>query len=487
MNRENELLQLFTERVRLWKCDYSLAVEDIFGVYRYVPPEERIPGREYQELWQTEELRGFHEHKRIAIRSGKGVGKTAFTSWVILVTLIVREQPKVLCTAPSSSQMFDVLWTEVRKWIGEIQPAYKPFLAFESTKDKIWLAGFEGTEFATARTARREQPEAFQGYHSKTMLLIADEAAGVDDEVYKAGEGTMSSEGSQTLLIGNPNRVTGYFFDCFHKDKKRWHTRRVSCTESSRVTPDYVDAMLTRWGEESWEYRVGVLGEFPSGNPNGIIPLDFVLRCIGTDYAEVGDYPVLWGLDVAGGGGDYSALCKRQGCRVTERVKRWKNINPMHLVGIVFDDYMATPLHLRPAEIIVDAIGVGHGVANRLKELGLPAVAFNICAGRVPEGFADVKTSLWFKVRDWFEAGASIPEGDDDFTEHLTMQEYTGDSGVARCVSKSQMSKSPDLADALVLTFASRKERVYAQVSNPIASRVRQRGIKVVCDASYAS
>ena len=80
---------------------------------------------------------------------------------------------------------------------------------------------------------------------------------------------------------------------------------------------------------------------------------------------------MLWGLDVARFGSDRSALCKRQGNAVTENIRTWKNLDLMQLTGAVVAEYQALAPSAQPKEILVDSIGLGAGVVDRLRELGL--------------------------------------------------------------------------------------------------------------------
>ena len=119
------------------------------------------------DAWQIEALRLFARgHTRVSIKSGHGVGKSCMAAWVILWFICTRAPYKVAITAPTSSQLFDVLWPEIGKWLQRLPEAWRAL--FTVTADHIVLKS-DPECFVTARTSRPEQPEAMAGLHSRTF------------------------------------------------------------------------------------------------------------------------------------------------------------------------------------------------------------------------------------------------------------------------------------------------------------------------------
>ena len=115
-------------------------------------------------------------------------------SWLILWWLSTRFPAKIAATAPTAHQLEDVLWGEVAKWHRSmVNPFFRDQL--EVKNDRVYLKDAPNESFAVARTARKEQPEAFQGFHSDNMLFLVDEASGVEDIIFEVGEGAMSTQG----------------------------------------------------------------------------------------------------------------------------------------------------------------------------------------------------------------------------------------------------------------------------------------------------
>lgn len=289
-----------------WIFDPVQCVKDLFGLQDTNPNDPDT----YLENWQKTALIAFAKHDRIAIRSGHGVGKTALLAIIIIMWLLTRYPAKIACTANTSSQLEQVLWGEIDKWVRKLPDGFKKLLELKS--DMLSFLGDPKQCFAVARTARKEQPEAFQGFHSENMLFIIDEASGVDDIIFEIGRGAMSSRGAKTVMTGNPTRTQGYFYDAFHTMRRFWHCLHVPCTASTRVSEQYIEECKEEYGEDSNSFRVRVLGEFPIEGDDIVIPLHVVEAAISREVDRIPSDEV-WGLDVARFGDDRTALAKRAG------------------------------------------------------------------------------------------------------------------------------------------------------------------------------
>ena len=411
--------------------------------------------------WQVKALQAIRTHDRVAIRSGHGVGKSAFLSWVILWWLLTHYPSKIAATANTAHQLSDVLWAELQKWIKHLPEGFQKQLEIKS--DKINLTSAPDS-FCVARTSRKEQPEALQGFHSANMLFVCDEASGIPDIVFEVGQGSMSTPGAKTLMVGNPTRAKGFFSDAFAS--QRWHTQTVSCLDSTQVSREFIAQMAEQYGEDSNIYRVRVLGLPPAADDDAVIPRHLVEAAVGREVDGVATVMPVWGLDVARMGGDRSALCKRRGNVVTEPIKTWRDKDLMQLCGIVLSEYEATPYPDRPSEIVVDSIGLGAGVVDRLIELDLPARGVNVAeSSAMGQKFVRLRDELWWSGREWLEKRDCVLPAQDELMEELTMPRFTYTStGKLKVESKDEMRKrgrkSPDIADAFLLTFAGNAARV---------------------------
>ena len=427
---------------------------------------QEVMGVKKLEIWQARELRSLDNGcKRLSIRSGHGVGKTMFLAGTALHFLYTRFPCKVAITAPSAPQLFDALAAEVRYWLKEVErnvPLFKGVL--DTTSDHVFMKGAPESCFATYRTSRQEKPEALQGVHSDNVLLIADEASGVAENVFEAASGSMSTKGAITILAGNPTRGNGFFYHTHTKLRTIWRSVRVQGFESTRVDPAYIDEERL-YGETSNRYRIRVLGEFPQGDDDTLIARSLVDAATKLKITPPRGEPIYWGIDVARSlNRDKSSLAKRKGPVVLEKVKRWQYNDVMKLCGVIVNEYHETPERDRPESIFVDVIGVGGGVVDRLRELELPAVGINVGEmSGVLQKAVRLRDELWLNARDWFSTNVvQFPADDPETVEELVTPTVAYQSnGNAKIESKDEMrargvldGKSPDGADAVNLTFA---------------------------------
>ena len=435
----------FIEFIKLYRNDPNKFVKEVLGV----EPDE----------WQQDFLNAVASGERkISIRSGHGVGKSTTASWAMLWFLLTRYPVKVVVTAPTSAQLYDALFAELKRWVKELPQPVQDLL--DVKQERIELKASSTEAFISARTSRAEQPEALQGVHSDNVMLVADEASGVPEAVFEAAAGSMSGHNALTILLGNPVRSSGFFFDTHNRLKDEWWTRRVSCIDSTRVSKEYVDDMKSRYGEESNAFRIRVLGEFPRSDDDTIIPMDLLESAKHRDTRAYEDAPIVWGLDVARFGSDSSVLCKRQS-NVVHTLERWRNLDLMQLTGAVVAQYEACDHKSRPTEILVDSIGLGAGVVDRLRELNLPARGINVSESPAMGGtYLNLRAELWHKAKAWLEKrDCKIPNNEDLIGELATVRYTFTSNGKIKIESKDDIRrrglKSPDMADAFVLTFAS--------------------------------
>lgn len=410
--------------------------------------------------WQIEFLNAIATgERRISIRSGHGVGKSTGASWAMLWYILTRYPAKIVVTAPTSAQLFDALFAEVKRWVKELPEPLQTLL--EVKAERIELKASPTESFISARTSRAEQPEALQGIHADNVMLIADEASGVPEQVFEAAAGSMSGHSAVTILLGNPVRSSGFFYETHNRLADQWWHRRVSCVDSPRVSKEYVQEMAIRYGEESNAYRIRVLGEFPKSDDDTVIAMELLDLAKQRDVVPSKVAPVVWGLDVARFGSDSSALCKRQGNAVIEPVRRWRNLDLMQLCGAVVAEWEALEEKHRPAEILIDSIGLGAGVVDRLRELGLPARGINVSESpAMGATYKNLRAELWYKAKAWLEKrDCRLPADDALISELATVRYKFTSNGKIQIESKDDIRKrglaSPDLADSFVLTFAS--------------------------------
>jgi phage terminase large subunit len=393
------------------------------------------------DTWQAEVMRLVAAgERRISIRAGHGVGKTAVCSWLVIWQLVVRFPQKTIVTAPTESQLMNALFPEIRSWMNKLPEPIKEL--YEIQSDRIRLKAAPDDCFVSAKTSSAERPEAMAGVHCEAgfVLLICDEASAIPDAVFTAAAGSMAGWNCCTILIGNPTRNTGKFHRTHHEEKQLWKTMRVSCLDCKRVPQDFLAEIEAMNDEDQW--RIRVLGEFALHDSDTLIPAGNV--CL--------------------------------------ELKSWSNRDTMETVGRV----AAEALRERPAEICVDSIGVGGGVADRLRELGFNVRDVNVSESAALNPFAaKLRDELWLSVKDWLATRVAKLPKHTDLRNELCAPTYTfNGSGQYRVepkeLTKRRLKHSPDYADALCMTFAGRAALVGGRASKWISGKPLRRNLSGV-------
>ena len=280
--------------------------------------------------------------------------------------------------------------------------------------------------------------------------------SGVDEIIFETARGAMSTVGAKTIMTGNPTRLSGYFFDAWHKNRQYWATMKVGSAESTRCNLKELERWKDEYGEDSNFYRVRALGEFPTAEDDVIIPLYMVESAVDRDVQQVESEEV-WGLDVSRGGVDLCALAKRNGNRMDEPVKTWRSDDAMVSVGKVMQEYQNAKV--KPASICVDSIGLGAPVADRLSEMGLPVTCVNVSESHSSnDRYLRLRDEMWERARGWFYARDCKITNDEAFIGEISLVKWQPTSNgkmkvVTKAEMKKDMGKSPDRSEAFCFTF----------------------------------
>lgn len=425
---------------RVWQCD---VMEDI---------------REHLENPATR-----HQPCRIAVASGHGIGKSALIAMLIDWASDTCEDTRIVITANTEQQLRTKTWPEVLKWrnLSITRDWWRP------TKTGIFslVPGHDENWRVDAVTWSENNTEAFAGLHNvgKRIVVITDESSTIADKVWEVIEGALTDERTELIWIafGNPTRNTGRFRECFGRFRHLWKTRHIDSRTVEGTNKKYLDELVATYGEDSDIVKVRVRGLFPSASSMQFIASAAVDKAR-AEIVEVESYePLAMGVDVARFGDDSSTIYFRRG-------RDARSIAPIRLSGV---DTMQ--LAARVAEehrrhgatvICVDDGGIGAGVVDRLKQLGLPVVGVQfggkaLGAVKLQDGVkvANRRAEIWAIMREWLQGGA-IPD-DQTLADDLTGVEYSFNSRDEIQLERKDHMKarglaSPDDGDGLALTFA---------------------------------
>ena len=422
-------------------------------------------------LWskQKEVLDTLGTHARVAVKSGNGLGKGFSAAISILWFLYCEDEAVVLSTAPTFRQVRHVLWREVHR-------LYRN--ARYDLGGKLLDTRLEISKGRYALGLSADGADEFQGFHSPNMLIVVDEAEGVEETIYEAIDSVMTSENCKLLLIGNPTTMEGSFRRAFYEDSELYQTITISALESPNVLQgrSVVRGLVTRkwveergrvWGAGNPVYQARVLGEFPDQGEDTLIPLSVVEGAVARDFTpspalpNQGEENVVIAVDVARFGSDKSVILRRRGM-VVEDIQAYRGLDTMKLAGHVAN---AIQLH-KPAVVMIDEVGIGAGVVDRLREQGYHVQGVNVgMAAQDSEHYANLRAEGFWDLHNLFLRGDVTIPPDGELVGQLAGLRYTFNSlGRVVMESKEEVRRrggaSPDKADAMMLAFLPNKHKV---------------------------
>lgn len=409
--------------------------------------------------WQAEAMEKIASGtKRLAIRSGHRTGKSTMCAWLVIWWMMTRHPQKTCITAPTKHQLFDALYAETKSWIDKLPPELRQLVKYNSERITYILA--PNDSFTSIKTSGPDNTEALAGAHSAHTLLVVDEASVVPVASFNSAGSVMGGPDSRMIIIGNPTQSTGYFFDAFHKNNEIWDTMHVPSIGDSDASRDYIESVAIEAGVESNEYRFRILGEFPLADNDTLIAsadVDFAMNRTAEEVPDDMLSPLIYGVDISRFGDDNTVLVKRRG-RVVLDIQFWNRQDLMATVGRIKAE--ADTDH--PAEICVDSIGIGAGVADRLRELGLNCYDVNVSERAAMNPKCDkLRDELWWAMREFLQKKDVRLPSNERLRADLCAPTYTYTSnGKIKVESKDRMKtskrlgRSPDFADALGCTFA---------------------------------
>lgn len=421
---------------------------------------------EFLEAWGEEiKDRGFdglHPVTPIqfSFASGHGIGKSALSAMITLFIMSTRPHSKGVVTATTSPQLKTKTWAELGKWHKMCVTSHWFKMNSGHGNMNIVHVQFPETWRVDAQTSKEENSESFAGLHAanSTPWYLFDEASGVPDKIYEVSEGGLTDGEAMRFLFGNPTKNTGFFKRTFGSLRHRFKTMQIDSREVYGTNKELFKSWADDYGEDSDFFRIRVKGQFPRASS---------LQFIGTDVAEGAAQreefsdskaPIVLGVDVARFGDDASVIYVRQGRDARSHgYQMFRELDSIQLAARVAEKIK----ELKPVKVFVDGTGgYGSGVVDQLKANGYSNLVEDVQFGSKAldaDIYFNKRAEMYGLTKKFLETGL-IPD-DQDLINDLCGVEY----GFARenkiqLEKKEDMKKrglaSPDIADALALTFA---------------------------------
>jgi len=427
-----------------------------------------------------------------ATKAGHGVGKSAFTSWIVLWLMSTRPHFAGVVTANTKEQLIRKTWRELAVWHQRCITGHW----FKYNATSFHHVEHTNTWRTDATPWSEHNSEAFAGMHNggRGQAMIFDEASGIADKIFEVAEGAMSDPDAFWFLFGNPTKRSGRFYEAWHKFSRRWTKFTVDARKAAAANKKRLAEMIEDWGLDSDYVRVRVLGEFPEQDVATLIPAEWLDRSANRPVDGAERYKPIWGLDVARFGDDRTCVVKRRQRKLMEPASIWQGLSTTQTAERVRQMWEATPVDDKPASICIDAIGLGAGVVDILSDMAsrgqlgdTSIIGVNVSeSASANEKFARLRDELWWRARSWFETlTCSMVEDKEKRNATWTESESNDEALFAdlpkvrkspiidemrdilfsylpngkiklepKQDTKERLGRSPDAADAFVLTFA---------------------------------
>lgn len=397
---------------------------------------------------------------QIAVASGHGIGKSAFSSLLILFAIATHENTRGVVTANTDTQLKSKTWAELNKWynlfIGKELFTYTATALFSADKQ------YEKTWRIDAIPWSESNPEAFAGLHNQgnRILIIFDEASAISDKIWEVTEGALTDKETEIIwcVFGNPTRNSGRFRECFRKHRNYWTTYQIDSRTVKISNKAKIEEWLEAYGEDSDFFKVRVRGVFPSASD-----LQFISTGI-ADKAQKQSYkpgafehlPVIIGVDPAWTGSDSLEIVMRQGYSMKSLASIPKNDDDWRMAQLIAqfeDEYKADA-------VFID-MGYGTGIYSIGKQLGRKWRLIEFGGKSNDPVYLNMRAYMWGQMKEWLREGGSIPPNDQALYDDIVGPEAIIDkNGRIQLESKKDMKDrglpSPNKGDALALTFAAR-------------------------------
>lgn len=446
------------EIYKLYQKDPFMWLKDMYGLVPQNKGEEFIKGKmiswqQAEIFWAIKEAVNWNWLRQISIKSWHSVGKSVILSYIIIWYMFCFKC-KVWLTAPDSQLLFDVLWAEVWSQLNKL-----PFKdLFDKTSDHLYLKEDRDWRFARCKTGKKENPEALAWLHSDNIMLIWDEASWIPEQIFEAWASNLTWHNYLFILIGNPLRNVGYFYNTFKN--KDWRNLSFS-TLDSPFGWDYAEKIANQYWIESDEYNRRVLWNFPREDildDKGYVQLimESDIKYIHQDESLYWERKILW-VDCAWAWKDKSTWVIRDNNKAVivwyESISDPKSIANKTLT-------IMKEFWVEDEDVIIDNFWAWANVSMELALLWIRVSPIYVWDSKEMEykgqKCKNLRAKLFRQAKEWLEWWWLLAYRD-YWKELLTIRYKRTLKDEVLIMSKEDMKKawysSPDFADAFSMTF----------------------------------
>ena len=362
----------------------------------------------------------------------------------------------------NQGKQFKALWgdTTHENMVRYVERYFVPYLKqlngvlewkFHKTEKKLMI----GDAVIDLRSA--DKPENWEGFGYD--LIILNEAGIILKNRYiweHAVRPMLLDTPYSRAIIGGVPKGKNLFYELYEYaisgQDPNWKAWRLTTYDNPLISEEDIEAMKRELKDEK-VIRQEIYGEFIEADTTFLFDYEELERCTRLDFPQEG--LEVWGVDI-GLMNDRTILVKRRGRNVYE-IKEFPRLEKTTLVAQVIENEFRKAEN-KPYKIFVDTIGIGWGVADQLKDRGLPAVHANFSEKSIDPQYANKRAESYFRLRDAIkEGGLKLPYDAGLLSELSVMTwEYDKNGRIKlkdKAEIKMELGRSPDKADALALTF----------------------------------
>jgi hypothetical protein len=368
--------------------------------------------------------------------------------------------PRDSGTASNEAQLATRNRAELRKW----NRLFRGRAFFQQTATALISAdpAHEQTWRVDLLPWNEHRPESFAGLHNqgRRIVVIMDEASVIPPIIWQTLEPIMTDVSTEIIwcVFGNPLHNSGPFRECFGRFAHRWQRWHIDSRDVGISDKQQIAQWAEDHAEDSYFFMTRVRGLFPTAGALQFIASDLVEAAMVRDVPLPND-PLIVGVDIARFGDDSSVIYARRGMDA-------RSILPIEVRGASTDRLedliLKFCLENRVDVIFIDGTGVGGGVVDHLlnrHNLPVEDIQFGGKAINATSQikYAQMRSMMWGNLRDAMPYLA-LPRNMELRDQLIGLQYDFNLKGELQLEKKSDMKKrglaSPDLGDALALTFA---------------------------------
>lgn len=425
------------------------------------------------DAWQLDVLAmaGKPGRKRIAMKACAGPGKTAVLAWLgwhrLLCYAARNEHPKGAAVAITSDNLKDNLWAELAKWRNASPLLMATFTwqaerIFANDHPQTWFLSKKGW----SKTADGDAiGRTLSGLHSQFPFYLIDESGDIPPNMVRSAEqGLTSCEDGLIVTAGNTTSQTGLLYEVCSRSRAGWDVVSITADpddpkRTPRVDADWAREQIEKYGRESPWVMAFVLGQFPPGSINALLSLEEVEAAMNL-HPRPEAYE--WaqkrlGIDVARFGDDRTIIFPRQG--IVAFPPREMRHGRNSAVSTDIGNAVITKKHEWGSEMefFDDTVGWAHGAIDFMRTAGYDPTPVAFDRPSHNPRYANMRAQCWMSMAEWIKGGGSLPHVP-GLVDELSSPTYFFSQGKFQLepkdTIKKRLGKSPDLADALALTFA---------------------------------